>query len=91
MMINNSPEYYDTRALFSLYVNEEKCCFEDIERRLEENLAALKKDFTEQQRLLLLEIIDDKDLIRSRATSYYYAKGFRRALMLMAESFYGGD
>ncbi len=91
-MLDNSAKYYDQRTLYSLYALETKYKCEEIDRRLEANIAALKNMLTgEEQRLLLLRIIDDKDLFRAKATDYYYAKGFRRALVLIAESFCGED
>ncbi|MBQ9733844.1 MAG: hypothetical protein IJV74_06395 [Clostridia bacterium] len=86
-MTDICPEDYDTRAMLSLYRREIKNRYDEEEQRLEDNLKALKKDFTEQQRMLLLDITDDKDLIRSKDTLYYYIKGFRRAIMIMAECF----
>lgn len=90
-MLDLAPELFDVRTMFTLYQNEIKSSNGEEEQRLEENIKALKSGFTEQQRILLLDIIDDKDLIRAKDVQYYYTKGFRRALILMAECFLQSD
>ena len=82
---------FDTEygALFSLYMAEERPGCGDIEKRLETNAGLLKQGLDDGQRRLLLRICDDKDLICERRGRYFYARGFRRALMLAAECFWG--
>lgn len=90
-MLDIAPELYDVLTLYTLYKNEIQSSNEEEKQRLNDNITALKNDLSEEQRRQLLRIIDDKDLVCAKDSQYYYVKGFRRALILMAECFLQSD
>lgn len=58
------------------------------EQRLDENLIQLKSSLTKEQRLLLRNIIDDKDLIREQTMYDQFARGFKQGVEMMIVCLY---
>lgn len=87
--MNIRSEFIEESVISALYYAEQKAEYPDENARIEANSASLRESFTSrEQRVLLLDIVDDERLIRAKETQRYYALGFRRAMMLMIESLY---
>ena len=62
--------------------------FEQERGRIEENLQKLRAGLNGEQCKVLLRILDDEDMIASKATQEGFAKGFQIAVQVMIESLY---
>lgn len=67
-------------------INEAK--YKEENQRLRSNLGRLRKTLNHSQRVLLLRILDDKDLISEKCAQNYFADGFRLTSQIMVESLY---
>lgn len=79
-MDNTITEFFNPRQYQSL-------CREE-ERQIAENLENLRQGLSKEQRLLLLRIIDGKNLIAETTAAESFADGFRLAARLMVDTFY---
>lgn len=66
--------------------NRVKCNEEN--QRIRSNLGILKKTLSNNQKRLLLRVIDDKDLICEKTARDNYIGGFRAASKIMIEILY---
>ncbi len=62
--------------------------YQEERQRVEKNLQTLRAVLDREQRKVLLRILDDEELIASKATSEAFAKGFQMAVWIMIESLY---
>lgn len=82
-------EYMEDSVISALYFAETKPEYEEENGRLEECLRELKETFdVKEQRVILLRVMDEANLIRAYEARDSYAMGFRRGIQLMTECLY---
>ncbi len=67
---------------------EPNCVYREEEHRIRSLLGRLRETLNLDQKELLFDIINEKDVIAAKTAEDAYENGFRRAVKMMVECFY---
>jgi hypothetical protein len=76
------------KILNSLYNNGHRSRYEEEKYRISQNMINLKKSLNKQEKILLLRICDDNDLIIEKASIDSFINGVNIGAKLMLEILY---